>query len=250
MTDLNHNRRPGQLLLLRHAQSTWNIEGRFTGWTDVPLSAAGRAQAQAAGRAIAVAGIRIDAVFISRLQRSRETWLLLREALPLVERPVAVAWELNERHYGSLQGTGRDASIDRYGPEQVLRWRRGYRERPPQLPVSDPAHPVNDALYADVDPGRLPSGESLQETRHRVVDYYRRVIRPQLAAGRNVLVVSHGNTLRGLVMEIDMLTEAEVEALEIGIAELRLYNFSDEFEMTDCRVLEIADISATRTWAA
>jgi len=242
--------KPGQLVLARHAQSAWNIEGRFTGWVDVPLSPCGRTQARALGSLLAASGTRIDAVFVSRLQRARDTWLLMREALPPVERPLTVAWELNARHYGALQGQDKAVVTARHGAEQVLRWQRGYRERPPQLPVSDPSHPVNDALYMDVDPGRLPSGESLQETRHRVADCYRRLIRPQLGAGRNVLVVTHGNTLRGLVMELEMLTEAEVEVLDIGPAGLRLYSFNDEFETLPVRVLPGPDCAEPHPRAA
>lgn len=223
---------PGQLVLVRHAESLWNVEQRFTGWTDVPLTAAGRQQARITGQALAASGIRIDAAWVSRLQRARETLALLQQAAPAWRAlPVTQAWELNERHYGSLQGTGKQLAIATHGAAQVTRWRRGYLERPPQLPKSDRTHPVHDALYRDVNPERLPSGESLQETRHRVADYYARALRPQLLAGRNLLVVAHGNTLRALAMELELLTVMQVEALEIGMAEIRSYRFNADFEL-------------------
>lgn len=245
-----YQREHGQLLLVRHAESCWNAEQRFTGWVDVPLSQAGRTQARATGRAIAATGIAIGAAFVSRLQRAKATLVLLQQELPGHALPVTTAWELNERHYGSLQGAYRLIVSAEQGEDKLARWRRGYAERPPQLSRSDPAHPVHDPLYADVNPERLPSGESLQETRHRVAAYFTRMIRPQLLAGRNVLVVAHGNTLRALVMELEMLTVPEVEALEIGMAEYRSYRFDTDFEIVDKAVHDIRSADTTDTQAA
>jgi 2,3-bisphosphoglycerate-dependent phosphoglycerate mutase len=232
MNQISARRRtPGQLILVRHAESRWNTEQRFTGWSDIALTLNGRRQARAAGRTIAATGIRLDAAFVSRLQRARDTLALIQEEVTTAGMAVTTAWELNERHYGSLQGAFKLIVSAEQGEHKVNRWRRGYVERPPQMPKIDPAHPVHDPLYADVNPERLPSGESLQETRHRVVEHYHREIRPLLQAGHNVLVVSHGNTLRALVMELEMLTVPQVEALEIGMAECLLYRFDAEFEI-------------------
>lgn len=250
MNSPGYKPRPGQLVLLRNAGGTGAGERCMTGWADVALSESGQRQARAAGRALAAAAVRIDAAFVSRLLRARATYLLLRGYLPKGRLPLTESWQLNERHCGSLQGERLPHAGAGLRADRALRWWRGYSERPPQMLTSVPAHPVNDPLYADVDPGRLPSGESLQETRRRVVDYYARAIRPLLEAGRNVLVVSHGDTLRALAMEIEMLTVDEVGELEIPFAEPRLYRFNDEFELLDCATLTLHAGRAVRNRAA
>ena len=198
------------LVLLRHGESVWNRENRFTGWTDVPLADTGREQARRAGDLLVEAGIVPAAAHTSYLRRAEDT---LREVITRAGWtgvPVRRAWELNERHYGVLQGEDKAATERRYGPEQTNRWRRSYAEGPPPVARTDPRHPAQDPRYREIPPDSLPAGESLRDTAERVLPYWDRAIRPDLDLGP-LLVAAHGNSLRALVMHLEALSPEEIE---------------------------------------
>jgi 2,3-bisphosphoglycerate-dependent phosphoglycerate mutase len=206
---------PGKLVLVRHGQSTWNVENLFTGWTDVDLSAQGRIEAQQAGAELLKAGIRIDVALTSVLKRAiRTLWIMLDE-MDLMWIPVERSWRLNERHYGALQGLNKAQTAAQHGAEQVKIWRRSYHIPPPPLAADDPRHPRFDPRYADVDPALLPATESLKDTLARVLPYWDSRVAPQLRAGKNVIVVAHGNSLRAMVKMLDTVSEADIVELNI-----------------------------------
>jgi len=218
------NRSSGTLVLLRHAQSLWNVQNRFSGWADMDLSAAGVEEAHRAGALLREQGSVFDRAFVSPLLRATRTLDIVRAELGRSDLPVTVDWHLNERHYGALQGLNKTETAARYGAEQFHRWRRGYRDTPPPLAPDDARHPLFDALYANVPASLLPATESLEDTESRVVPYFEQEIAPWLARGKNILIVSHGNTLRALVKHLEGLSEMEVERLEIPTGMPRLYN--------------------------
>lgn len=207
--------RRGTLVLLRHAQSVWNVENRFSGWADVGLSERGLEEAHLAGEQLRRQGIVFNIAFVSRLARAKDTLNIVLAELGQTSLPIETSWQLNERHYGALQGLNKADTAARYGAEQFQRWRRGYRDTPPALAADDPRHPRHDPAYADVPAELLPATESLADTEQRVVPYWQQHIAPHLARGDNVLIVAHGNTLRALIKHLDNLSEAEVEKLEI-----------------------------------
>ena len=201
------------LVLVRHGQSTWNLENRFTGWVDVDLSEKGYAEAQEAGTELHEAGLRFDLAYTSRLRRAVRTLWLIQEQLDQMWLPVHTDWRLNERHYGALQGLNKKETVDRHGPEQVLRWRRGYAVRPPELPEDDAMHPKNDPVYADLT--HPPAAESLADTLERVLAFWRDSLAPCLEAGQTPLVVAHGNSLRALVKYLDDISDDDIVELNI-----------------------------------
>ena len=204
-----------KLVLLRHGQSIWNLENRFTGWTDVDLSEQGLAEAHQAGQQLAELGIHFDIAFTSLLKRAiRTLWLVLDE-MDLMWLPVTRAWELNERHYGALQGLNKAETAQKTGPEQVHLWRRSFDVRPPALDWDDPRHPHHDPRYAALTAAQLPATESLQDTLKRVLPYWHEQIVPHLQRGQNVLVVAHGNSLRALVKHLDQLSDEAIAGLNI-----------------------------------
>ncbi|MCB8982085.1 MAG: 2,3-diphosphoglycerate-dependent phosphoglycerate mutase [Ardenticatenaceae bacterium] len=204
-----------KLVLLRHGQSIWNLENRFTGWTDVDLSEQGLAEAHQAGQQLAELGIHFDIAFTSLLKRAiRTLWLVLDE-MDLMWLPVTRAWELNERHYGALQGLNKAETAQKAGPEQVHLWRRSFDVRPPALDWDDPRHPHHDPRYAALTAAQLPATESLQDTLKRVLPYWHEQIVPHLQRGQNVLVVAHGNSLRALVKHLDQLSDEAIAGLNI-----------------------------------
>jgi 2,3-bisphosphoglycerate-dependent phosphoglycerate mutase len=218
---------PGKLLLVRHGQSTWNLENLFTGWTDVDLSAQGVAEAQRAGLDIGRAGVLPDVVYTSVLKRAIRTEWLILEALDLLWLPVVRDWRLNERHYGALQGLNKAQTAAQYGAAQVKIWRRSYDTPPPPLSADDPRHPRHDRRYAQVDPAELPATESLKDTLARVMPCWEQCIAPQLRAGRNVMIVAHGNSLRALVKMLDGLSESAIVELNIPTGIPLLYELDD-----------------------
>ena len=199
-----------RLILLRHGQSTWNSENRFTGWTDVPLTDTGVAEAREAGRLIREAGYAPDLAFTSVLKRAIHTLWLVLEELDRMWIPVERSWRLNERHYGALQGDNKKETVEKYGPDQVHRWRRGYDTPPPALDADDPRNPRNDPRYARLAPEDIPLTESLKLTVDRVLPYWRERIAPELLAGRQVLVASHGNSIRALIKYLDGISDADI----------------------------------------
>ncbi len=202
------------LVLLRHGESAWNRENRFTGWTDVALTQTGREQARRAGDGLRDAGIVPVVAHTSVLQRAIHT---LEEVLGRLERPdlpTRYAWELNERHYGKLQGKNKAETEREFGPEKTLAWRRSFADPPPPVDLGDPRHPRFDERYANVPDELLPRGESLRDTAQRVIPYWDRQIVPDLALGP-VLVVAHGNSLRSLVMHLEGIEPAEIQQRNI-----------------------------------
>jgi 2,3-bisphosphoglycerate-dependent phosphoglycerate mutase len=206
---------PGKLILVRHGQSTWNVENLFTGWHDVDLSDLGRQEARSAGVEIRKAGIVPDVVFTSVLKRAIRTMWTILDELDLLWLPVERSWRLNERHYGALQGLDKAQTVEKHGEAQVKIWRRSYDIPPPALDVTDPRHPVHDRRYATLDPRVLPASESLKDTLARVLPFWNDRIVAELKAGKNVLVVAHGNSLRAVVKMLDNVSEADITELNI-----------------------------------
>jgi 2,3-bisphosphoglycerate-dependent phosphoglycerate mutase len=211
------------LVLLRHGESIWNQQDRFTGWTDVGLSEKGRAEAKLAGRLLREQGYRFDQAYTSVLTRAILTLWLALEELDLVWIPVANDWRLNERHYGGLQGLNKTDTAAKYGPEQVKIWRRSYDVPPPPLTPDDSRHPSNDPRYAGLPPSALPLTESLQDTVARVVPCWHDTIAPSIRSGRRVLVAAHGNTLRALVKFLDEMSDKDIVELNIPTGVPLLY---------------------------
>jgi 2,3-bisphosphoglycerate-dependent phosphoglycerate mutase len=213
-----------KLVLLRHGESTWNRENRFTGWTDVDLSPAGIEEARAAGRLIKSAGLDFDVAFTSVLKRAiRTLWLALDE-LDRLWLPEEKSWRLNERHYGALQGLNKAEMAAKFGEEQVLVWRRSYDTPPPALAVDDERYEAKDARYAGVS---VPRTECLKDTVARVIPYWNSSIAPAIRGGRRVLVAAHGNSLRALVKHLDGIGDSEIVSLNIPTGMPLVYELDD-----------------------
>ncbi len=204
-----------EVVLLRHGQSTWNLENRFTGWTDVDLSPQGEREAREAGRGLKNHGFHFDRVFTSVLKRAVRTMWLVEEEMDLYWIPVTKDWRLNERHYGALQGLDKTETQEQYGPEQVHQWRRGYAVRPPALGLDDPRHPRFDPRYKALESGQLPATESLEDTLQRVMACWGQLIVPCLHRSETPLIVAHGNSLRALIKELDGISDEDVTDLNI-----------------------------------
>ena len=204
------------LVLLRHGQSTWNLQNRFTGWTDVDLTETGRAEALHAADILARHALDFDICYTSVLKRAiRTAWIVL-DRLDRMWLPIIPDWRLNERHYGALQGLDKAETAEKFGAPQVAAWRRSFAQRPPPLPANDPRNPTNDPRYAALDPTLLPTTESLQDTAARTLPYWQTTIAPNLRQGRRVLIVAHGNSLRALVKQFDAISNTDVEHLDIA----------------------------------
>jgi len=227
------------LVLFRHGHSEWNLTDRFTGWTDIPLTEVGLAAAAAAGRRLVQAGFAFDEVHGSVLQRSRQTAEALLAAMGTPEVPFFVSWRLNERHYGALQGMNKHEIFETWGEEASRRWWRGYVEAPPPLDSNDPRHPRFDPLYAALPREDLPASESLRDCQQRMMPYWDEVLLPRLRAGRRLLVISHGNTLRGLVMHLDGLSAEAMERVEIPSGVPLVYRFSSDLTVLGRAWLEV-----------
>jgi 2,3-bisphosphoglycerate-dependent phosphoglycerate mutase len=221
---------PGKLILVRHGQSTWNVENLFTGWHDVDLSDLGRQEAKSAGVEIRKAGIVPDVVFTSVLKRAIRTMWTILDELDLMWLPVERSWRLNERHYGALQGLDKAQTVEKHGEAQVKIWRRSYDIPPPALDASDQRHPIHDRRYAKLDPRVLPASESLKDTLARVLPFWNDRIVAELKAGKNVLVVAHGNSLRAVVKMLDNVSEAEISELNIPTGVPLVYELNDEIK--------------------
>ena len=219
--------RSAKLVLLRHGKSLWNQEGRFTGWMDIDLSEKGILEAEVAGRLMCDAGLVFDLAYASVLKRAiRTLWIVLDE-MDLMWIPTLKSWRLNERFYGDLQGRSKAEMEERYGIEQVHRWRRGFRDRPPSMPVGDERFPENDPRYGGLTLGQIPRSESLQDTQDRLMPLWQGQIAPELRKGKNVLVVSHGNTIRALVKHIESISDQDIELVEIPTAVPLVYELDD-----------------------
>ena len=236
----------GKLLLLRHGQSTWNLQNLFTGWVDVDLSEQGRLEAQDAGRLLRAEGIAFDIVFCSVLKRAIRTMWIALDEMDQMWLPVERTWRLNERHYGALQGLDKAQTVERHGADQVKIWRRSYDIPPPPLPLTDPGHPRLDRRYASVPPADLPSSESLKDTLARVLPFWNSRIAPELKAGRNVLVAAHGNSLRALVKMLDEMSDAAIVELNIPTGVPLLYDLDDDLKPRSSRYLGDAEAVKAR----
>jgi 2,3-bisphosphoglycerate-dependent phosphoglycerate mutase len=225
------------LILLRHGQSIWNLENLFTGWTDVGLTEEGEAEARMAGRLMKEEGLHPDVMFTSVLKRATETADLALEEAGWTDIPTKMSWRLNERHYGDLQGLDKKETADKHGAEQVLLWRRSYNTRPPALDPDDSRHPANDELYADVDPEDLPATECLADVVDRMLPYWFDEIVPELTAGKTVLIVAHGNSLRALVKHLDDVSEEEIVGLNIPTGIPLVYTLDDDLKPIESRYL-------------
>jgi 2,3-bisphosphoglycerate-dependent phosphoglycerate mutase len=228
---------PGKLLLVRHGQSTWNLENLFTGWTDVDLSPQGIEEARQAGREIAREKLHPQVVFTSVLKRAIRTEWLILEQLELLWLDAQRDWRLNERHYGALQGLDKAQTVEKYGAAQVQVWRRSYDTPPPPLTADDPRHPRFDSRYANVPVQQLPATESLKDTLARVLPFWDERIAPELRAGRDVMVVAHGNSLRALVKMLDGLSESEIIELNIPTGIPLLYELDAQLKRRTSRYL-------------
>lgn len=217
------------LVLVRHGESTWNLENKFTGWVDVPLSPKGHEEVIEAGKLIAAEGITAHVAHTSLLKRAIRTLWHVLEQTDLMWIPTFKAWELNERHYGALQGLDKQETVDKYGKDQVLVWRRSYDVPPPTVDKSSIYHPSNDPRYADhVFPDDFT--ESLATTLDRVLPYYEKAIVPQLKEGKTVLVAAHGNSLRALVKHLDNIDEATISELNIPTGTPLVYELDDNLK--------------------
>jgi 2,3-bisphosphoglycerate-dependent phosphoglycerate mutase len=204
-----------KLVLLRHGESVWNRENRFTGWTDVDLSERGRDEARDAGRLLREGGFAFDLAFTSVLKRAvRTLWIALDE-MDLMWLPVRNSWRLNERHYGALQGLNKAETAAKFGDEQVKIWRRSYDIPPPPLDAADPRHPRNDRRYAGLAPAELPLTECLKDTVARFLPLWNETIAPEVRAGRRVIIAAHGNSLRALIKYLDQVSEHAIVELNV-----------------------------------
>src|SRR6202023_3212461 len=229
--------RLGTLVLLRHGQSTWNLENLFTGWHDVPLSELGVNEAKEAGRLLRAAGLAPTVVHTSVLIRAIQTADLALGEMERTWIPVRRSWRLNERHYGALQGLNKKETSDRFGPDKVKVWRRSYDVRPPDLDVSDERHPSHDPRYASLPPELLPSAECLKDVVERMLPYWFDAIVPDLTREQCVLVSAHGNSLRALAKHLDGLTDQQVVDLDIPTGVPRVYELADDFRPRSSRYL-------------
>jgi 2,3-bisphosphoglycerate-dependent phosphoglycerate mutase len=216
-----------KLVLLRHGESTWNEENRFTGWTDVDLSEKGIAEAKRAGHTLKKQGYLFDIAFASVLKRAiRTLWIVLDE-VDLMWIPVCLSWRLNERHYGALQGLNKAEMAVKFGEEQVLIWRRSYDVRPPSLEKTDERYPGNDPRYKDLDEKDVPLTESLKDTVNRFLPYWHEVLAPTIKSGKRVMISAHGNSLRALVKYLDNISDGDIAKLNIPTGIPLVYELDD-----------------------
>ncbi len=229
------------LILLRHGQSEWNRENRFTGWTDIDLSEQGRAEAATAGRLIAAHDLCPDLCFTSVLTRAIRTACIALDMMQRLWIPMEKSWRLNERHYGALQGLDKQEMAEKVGAEQVHVWRRSYDVPPPPLADDDPRLPHHDPRYRGIDPALLPRTESLRDTVARFLPFWHETLAPALKAGNTVLVAAHGNSLRALVKYLDDISDADIPGVEIPTGIPLLYRLDDDLRPREHYYLEGGD---------
>lgn len=233
-----------QLVLLRHGESVWNKENRFTGWTDVGLSDKGVQEGIEAGRVLLKEGYVFDVAYTSVLKRAIKTLWLVLEEMDLMWIPVYRSWRLNERHYGALQGLNKAETAERHGMEQTQLWRRSYDVRPPALTPDDPRHPGRDPRYAKLRPDELPLTECLKDTVARFLPYWHDTIAPAVAAGERVLIAAHGNSLRALVKHLDAIPDDQIVGLNIPTGIPLVYELEDD--LTPRRSFYLGDPEAVK----
>ncbi len=233
-----------KLVLLRHGQSTWNLENRFTGWTDVGLTDQGRAEALSSARLLKEGGYTFDLAYTSVLRRAIQTLWIVLEEMQLEWIPVINAWELNERHYGALQGLNKAETAQKFGEAQVKTWRRSYDIPPPALDLNDERHPRFDPRYAGLRPEQLPATESLKITLERVLPYWHATLAPQIKSGRHLLIAAHGNSLRAMVKYLDNVSDQEIPELNIPTGIPLVYELDDNLRALSHYYLGDADAVA------
>ncbi len=216
-----------KLVLVRHGESIWNMENKFTGWTDVELSNKGIEEARNAGKLLKDNNYSFDIAYSSFLKRANDTLDIILKEMNL-SIPIKYSWKLNERHYGALQGLNKDETKEKYGEEQVKLWRRSADVRPPELSIDDPRYPGNDPKYKDLSQDELPKTENLIDTIKRVVEYWNSDIKKDLENKKQVIIVAHGNSLRGLMKYLDNLSDTEVMSLEIKTGSPICYELNDD----------------------
>lgn len=219
-----------KLVLVRHGQSEWNLENRFTGWTDVELTEQGMKEAEDAGIALREQGFHFDLAYTSVLKRAEHTLDLILKEMGEENIEIKRNCRLNERHYGALQGLNKDETKEKYGAEQVLLWRRSTDVRPPELDVTDPRYPGNDPKYKDLTEDELPKTENLIDTIKRVTQYWKSDIEKSLKEGKNVIIVAHGNSLRGLMKYLDNISDEDIIKLEIQTGNPICYELDDNLK--------------------
>jgi 2,3-bisphosphoglycerate-dependent phosphoglycerate mutase len=219
-----------KLVLLRHGESVWNRENRFTGWIDVDLSPNGKEEAARAARVLRDDGFAFDVAFTSVLKRAIRTLWIVLDGMDQMWVPVVPHWRLNERHYGALQGLNKADMATRYGDQQVLAWRRSYDVRPPLLDASDPSSPGNDARYRDLEANEVPLAECLKDTVARFLPYWEGSIAPAVASGKRVLITAHGNSLRALVKHLDNISDSDIVGLNIPTGIPLVYELDDDMK--------------------
>jgi len=233
-----------KLVLLRHGESVWNKENRFTGWIDVGLSDKGVAEATEAGRVLAQEGFVFDVAYTSMLKRAIKTLWIVQEGMDLMWIPVEHSWRLNERHYGALQGLNKTETVERHGMEQVKVWRRSYDVPPPALTPEDPLYPGKDPRYANLPASEVPLTECLKDVVARFLPYWHGTIAPAVQAGHRVLIAAHGNSLRALVKYLDDISESEIVGLNIPTGIPLVYELHDD--LTPIRHYYLGDPEAVQ----
>jgi 2,3-bisphosphoglycerate-dependent phosphoglycerate mutase len=226
-----------KLVLLRHGESTWNRENRFTGWTDVDLSEKGVQEARQAGMTLKQEGYTFDLAFTSVLKRAIRTLWIVQDELDLMWIPVKNSWRLNERHYGALQGLNKSETAAKFGEDQVLVWRRSYDIPPPPLEKGDPRSPGSEPRYRDLKPGQVPLAESLKDTYRRCLPYWYASIAPAVKAGKRVIVAAHGNSLRALVKYLDNVPDKDIVSLNIPTGIPLVYELDGSLKKISSRYL-------------
>ena len=219
-----------KLVLVRHGQSIWNLENKFTGWTDVSLSENGIKEAKDAGIILKEKGYTFDLAYTSVLKRAEDTLSYILEEMNLNNIEIRHSWRLNERHYGALQGLNKAETSEKHGSEQVKLWRRSADVRPPALEKTDPRYPGNDPKYKDLKEEELPTTENLMDTIKRVIEYWNSDIKEELLNNRKIIIVAHGNSLRGLMKYLDNMSDEEVIALEIETGNPICYELDDNLK--------------------
>ena len=219
-----------KLVLLRHGESQWNLENRFTGWTDVDLTEKGEAEARESGKLLKEEGFQFDVVHTSVLKRSNQTMEICLDEMGEDNILIKYNWRLNERHYGALQGLNKAETAKKYGDEQVLIWRRSYSTPPPQLDADDEQHPRFDERYNDLDPNDLPASECLKDTVDRFLPYWHESIKPDIESGKRVFIVAHGNSLRALVKYLDTVSDEDIVGLNIPTGVPLVYELDESLK--------------------
>ncbi len=217
-----------KLVLMRHGESQWNLENRFTGWTDVDLTDTGREQARKAGELLKKEGYTFDLAYSSVLKRAIRTLWIALDAMDAMYTPVGINWRLNERHYGALQGLNKAETAAKYGDEQVLIWRRAYAIAPEPLSLDDERHPRFDSRYARIPADQLPATECLKDTVARVLPFWNESIAPAIRSGRKVLIAAHGNSLRALIKHLDNVSDDDIVNLNIPTGQPLVYELDDD----------------------